>query len=645
MSLQTRLRIARRSIANYSSKLRRKRRSTIRSIDSAALLLKVALEQPLIEHAIKPVQPNDIDSGIHDDVDLSKIGNCHEIRTSLKELQKYEIMIQNQGGELVNLLTKELSTGAISRATIDRIQLFKMASGAMIDAAANFTDIATNEIDFLKNLFIQEREIRFKLEKENFELKARMDEPSTSRTKNRANTTDSTDVEFFDAIEGSFEIASNEQQVLVREKGKYQASLRINNKVEYKPLLMSPLTEELPGKFEVMAIEKKHQRRTKIPFRPSNSVNYLALAKHCVGKDPTKISMPVDFNEPLSVLQRSTEDLEYVYLLDMALEETQDPSRRLAIVAIFALSAYSTTGVRTTKPFNPLLGETYECDRSADFGWRSVAEQVSHHPPTCALYAEGRRWKLNQSYTLSTKIKGKSLCVSPVGSTYIRFEDNDDLFVYDKVMTATTMTNIVTGKLQTENFGDLVVMNAKTGGKCELKFHDRGYFSREEPRKVTGEVCDPNGLVEYRIEAIWDRYAHLYKIDSDEKIEHEDTIWTINSLPENSSQMHNFTKFAIELNEPEDGVASTDSRLRPDQRLMEDGDWSNANAIKQKLEEAQRVRRKEREEKGTASRPVWFVRKSEEEMIDKNDVYKFNDEYWRYKMNDEWDVCPKIFDY
>ena len=49
--------------------------------------------------------------------------------------------------------------------------------------------------------------------------------------------------------------------------------------------------------------------------------------------------------------------------------------------------------------------------------------------------------------------------------------------------------------------------------------------------QVTGEVCDPNGLVEYRIEAIWDRYAHLYKIDSDEKIEHEDTIWTINPLP------------------------------------------------------------------------------------------------------------------
>lgn len=62
--------------------------------------------------------------------------------------------------------------------------------------------------------------------------------------------------------------------------------------------------------------------------------------------------------------------------------------------------------------------------------------------------------------------------------------------------------------------------------------------------------------------------------------------------------MHNFTKFAIEMNDPEEGVASTDSRHRPDQRLMEDGNWASANIMKQKLEEAQRRRRKEREDKG-----------------------------------------------
>ena len=34
--------------------------------------------------------------------------------------------------------------------------------------------------------------------------------------------------------------------------------------------------------------------------------------------------------------------------------------------------------------------------------------------------------------------------------------------------------------------------------------------------------------------------------------------------------MHNFSLFSVQLNEPESGVAPTDSRFRPDQRLMEE---------------------------------------------------------------------------
>ncbi len=52
---------------------------------------------------------------------------------------------------------------------------------------------------------------------------------------------------------------------------------------------------------------------------------------------------------------------------------------------------------------------------------------------------------------------------------------------------------------------------------------------------------------------------------------------------------------AIELNEPEEGVAPTDSRLRPDQRLMEQGLWDEANKTKVMLEEKQRATRRERE--------------------------------------------------
>lgn len=45
-------------------------------------------------------------------------------------------------------------------------------------------------------------------------------------------------------------------------------------------------------------------------------------------------------------------------------------------VATFAISSYASTYYRAgSKPFNPVLGETYECDRP-DKGFRFIAEQV-----------------------------------------------------------------------------------------------------------------------------------------------------------------------------------------------------------------------------------------------------------------------------
>lgn len=72
------------------------------------------------------------------------------------------------------------------------------------------------------------------------------------------------------------------------------------------------------------------------------------------------------------MLQRITEELEYSSVLDMAAKCTNQ-WEQLAYVAAFTISSYSTTTTRVNKPFNPLLGETYECDRTDDYGWRSVA--------------------------------------------------------------------------------------------------------------------------------------------------------------------------------------------------------------------------------------------------------------------------------
>ena len=44
-------------------------------------------------------------------------------------------------------------------------------------------------------------------------------------------------------------------------------------------------------------------------------------------------------------------------------------------VAAFAVSSYSGTKNRTLKPFNPLLGETFEF-QYPEQNWRGIAEKV-----------------------------------------------------------------------------------------------------------------------------------------------------------------------------------------------------------------------------------------------------------------------------
>lgn len=72
------------------------------------------------------------------------------------------------------------------------------------------------------------------------------------------------------------------------------------------------------------------------------------------------------------MLQRVTEELEYSSVLDRA-AQTNDSWEQMAFVAAFTISAYSTTSTRVNKPFNPLLGETFECDRTDDLGWKVIS--------------------------------------------------------------------------------------------------------------------------------------------------------------------------------------------------------------------------------------------------------------------------------
>ncbi|TMW52995.1 hypothetical protein DOY81_001943 [Sarcophaga bullata] len=400
------------------------------------------------------------------------------------------------------------------------------------------------------------------------------------------------------------------------------------------------------------------QRRTRVPDKPNYPLNLWSIMKNCIGKELSKIPMPVNFNEPLSMLQRLTEDYEYTEILDTAARCT-DECEQLAYLAAFTVTAYATTANRTGKPFNPLLGETYECDRMDDLGWRVIAEQVSHHPPMAAIHCEGRQWTCWQEFTMTSKFRGKYLQIIPLGSAYCHFPATDHKYTWRKV--TTTVNNIIVGKLWVDQHGEMEItgLNAAAGLKCMLKYIPYSYFSRETQRRVKGVVMDRNNEVKWVIRGAWDSKIEIAPAlstsgPSDSPVYETGaykTVWQRRMPPPDSERYYNFTLLAAQLNEMEEGIAPTDSRLRPDQRLMEDGQWDESNKEKLRLEEKQRTKRKQREAEAEAAArkgqpfppytPVWFTQEREEGTD--NIVHVHTGNYWEHKKKQDWSKCPDIF--
>ncbi|UYV77650.1 OSBP [Cordylochernes scorpioides] len=401
------------------------------------------------------------------------------------------------------------------------------------------------------------------------------------------------------------------------------------------------LAEEEEEEIPVVAVRSSPARRTRIPYKPDIPLSLWSIMKTCIGKELTKIPMPVNFNEPLSTLQRLTEEYEYSALLDRA-ARCQDSCEQMALVAAFTVSAYATTSNRTGKPFNPLLGETYECDRTDDLGWKCISEQVSHHPPMLAQHCEGTGgWTVWQEFSMSSKFRGKR---KPLH--------------WRKV--TTTVHNIIVGKLWVDHHGEMDIVNHTTGDRCHLRFEPYSYFSRDTPRKVKGVVTNAEGAAKWVLQGTWDSKLEVARVvGSPGSVKGKPLLetatprvaWRRAMPPEEYERMYNFTVLACQLNEPEPGVAPTDSRLRPDQRLMEDGRWDEANATKQKLEEKQRATRHRREQEAEQAategrpyigyEPTWF--KKQNDPVTGNPIHVYNGQYWDSKQNQDWSRCPDIF--
>ena len=123
--------------------------------------------------------------------------------------------------------------------------------------------------------------------------------------------------------------------------------------------------------------KQQRQRRKRVPDSADIKFSVWSFIKNNIGKDLAKSPLPVQFNEPLSLLQRLAEQLLYSELLFKA-SQTSDNLEQMCLIGAFAVSVTQGAISRATKPFNPFLGETFECDRTDDYGWWAIAEQVRH---------------------------------------------------------------------------------------------------------------------------------------------------------------------------------------------------------------------------------------------------------------------------
>ncbi|CAG9534042.1 unnamed protein product [Cercopithifilaria johnstoni] len=408
-----------------------------------------------------------------------------------------------------------------------------------------------------------------------------------------------------------------------------------------------------------------HNWRSVLPASmvSKSEISVWSVLKKCMGKDLTRISIPVVFNEPLSFLQRLAEYMDYAELLEKA-SNCIDAIERFEYVAAFIVSSLSCNYMRLSKPFNPLWFETFELDRSEESGYRFIAEQVSHHPPKSAFHAESKSYEFDGVVSPRLKFWGTYIEVQPSGNFQLKFLNHNETYTWKTLNV--TVHNIVMGQMYIKLEGHLHIQ-CNTGFECKLSFKNNDNGPSKQSTFFHGFISKHLGLKEKASRAIygnWTTFLATCEVANFEfryndwleigkqlfqncsaptnipLIQGSKLIWKCRPRPSNSSTMYNFTSFTFLLNDPSDItdlLPPTDSRRRPDIRLFESGQKEAAEKEKERLEVKQRQARalmKKTKEK----LPKWF---KNVHAISKEDqlLWMFTYKYW----NREYYDCEDIY--
>lgn len=382
-----------------------------------------------------------------------------------------------------------------------------------------------------------------------------------------------------------------------------------------------------------------YNSRTDIKPAACEPPSLISILRKGIGKDLTSMTMPISTNEPLSFLQKYTESLEYCELINNAIHSPLETGERILKISAFAisfLSSYKDKIRSIRKPFNPLLGETFELVRP-DLDIRVVTEKVVHKPFIMATHVDSSDWYIEHSICPQQKFYGKTAEISVDGTLKLHFRDSKESYKWNQP--TTILRNIVslTGEKYTEPL-DSITIESNTGYKCVVSFiPDNGRFTSSRSEKVDMKVFkDGNGDKPLSLSASGSWTNSI-------KMSNGKTIWQISDPLPQHEKKYGFTKFSCCLNDLDQihkGCAPTDSRRRPDQRMYENGIVDDADELKLRLEENQRLRRKDSEGNEVVHVPAFF-RKGATDL----DWYFIHGEkgYWNRRKHGNWDGLTKLW--
>ncbi|KAK6465254.1 Oxysterol-binding protein-domain-containing protein [Scheffersomyces coipomensis] len=385
------------------------------------------------------------------------------------------------------------------------------------------------------------------------------------------------------------------------------------------------------------------ERESDIPICNHSPPNILSLFRKNVGKDLSTIAMPVTMNEPLTTLQKYSEMFEYCELIDNALQPSfsDESGEKILRIAAFAVSYISSARVKernNRKPFNPLLGETFELVRE-DKNIRLISEKVCHRPPVFAYFVESPKWTLSFSPSPNQTFWGKNAEIVTKGVVKLTVKETNEVFTWSHP--STLLKNIIAGEKYTEP-SSAITIKSSSGYRAVVEFAKGGMFSgRSEDLNIKAFNPSKKELA-YTVSGKWTESLTL-KTNTTEKL-----IWECGELLPNAVKKFGFTEFAGQLSKispiEKGKIAPTDSRLRPDMQIYLKGELEKAEEVKVQLEEAQRGRRKELESSGEEYVPKFFKQIGDDAPDNSEWVYVRGEKsYWNRRKNQDWDDLLELW--